>query len=160
MTGPPPSEPTPRAPSLPWWAHGLALAWGPAIIVFGMATDEMGDRRPLVLAGFAVVLSAAAWLAAASLGRHLAAAAAQADKPYVVRHRGLVFAAPMWSAMTTVAVRNALAMEVDPGVAGIAFDALVLGTMHAPVWLWGGAMWQRLFDRGMKSMSGGGKDGK
>ena len=152
MADAPPPAPRRSAP-MPWWAHVLPLAWGPALVGGGVLADALGRDEPWTLAGMAVTMSGFAWLAARSLTRHLAAAAAQPDQAYFVRHRGLVFAALMWSTMVGVAVRRAIEEEDGRGDAFLLFRCLMLATLHAPLWLWAGGMWQRSYDATMDRLS-------
>ena len=141
-------------PRLPRWAIAISLGWGPALVAIGLASGGIGDRRLVVLLALSLVLSGLAYLAAASLGRHLAAAVAQAASPWVVRHRGLLFAAPMGSFTTGWLVHQRFAgtAELTPGE--WVFFALSLATIMAPLALWAGGMWQRGFDAGMDVLSG------
>ena len=137
----------------PRWRFCLALLWGIGLLALGLYTGGIGDRQLPTLLGLALIDVGLAWLALASLRRHLAAARAQAEQPYVVRHRGLLFAAPMGSFMAGWNVRRWLESAATPTAGEIVYITLLMVTVVAPIALWAGGLWQRGFDAGMDVLS-------
>ena len=127
-----------RPPSLPRWAWPLLVVWGPGVLA---AVGASGYRPPLGLARtllLGAVLSAWAYLGAVALRRLLIGAAALGDRPYVVRHAGLIVGASVGAAQ----LADKVPPVWDAPLAQVLAAMLLHGTFGLPFALWGGAMWQ------------------